>query len=78
VKHRTVAIFTVIVFGAYWFATFGNATFEVQLERSYWLTPIYLCIVFGLDWYRSKELEERIKKLEGEAAERENATDPAG
>lgn len=77
-KHRTVIAFTIIVMGVYWWSSFGEVPVESQLERLYSLTPIYLCVVFGIHWYRSRELEERIEKLERAAAERENALNPPG
>ena len=76
-KHRTVIAFSVIVLGVYWWSSFGEVPVESQLERLYWLTPIYLCVVFGSHWYRSIELEERLKKLESDAAARENAPNSA-
>jgi hypothetical protein len=72
VKHGTVIFFSVAVFGVYWLSKFGDASFETQVERLYFLTPMYLCVVFGINWNRSRELEERIKKLESAAVEGED------
>lgn len=75
-KHRTVVSVSVIVLGTYWFARFVESPIEEQLEKIYVLTPLFLCAFFGLDWYRSKDLEERIKKLETKLAELEASAVP--
>ena len=73
-KHGTVIFFSVTVFGVFWLSKFGDASLETQLGRLYFLTPMYLCGVLAINWNRSRELEERLKRLEGAAAEPENAT----
>jgi hypothetical protein len=78
VKHGTVIAFSVIVIGVYWWSRFGEVSVETQLERIYSLTPLYLCLIFGLDWYRSKDIEERLKKLESAAAELDDASNQKG
>jgi hypothetical protein len=78
VKHGTVIFFSATVFGVYWLSKFGDASLETQLERLYFLTPMYFCVVFIICSNRSRELEERLKKLESDAAARENATKPRG
>lgn len=72
-KYRAVVIFTVLVFVVYWIQRLGGASLEQQLERIYFLTPLYLSILFYQDWYRSKEIEERIKNLETALADRGKA-----
>ncbi len=49
---------------------------KLNLERIYFLTPIYFVIVFGIDWYRAKDLKERIERLERAAIDRENLLNP--
>ena len=76
-KHGTVIFFSVTAFGVFWLSKFGDASLETQLERIYFLTPMYLCGVFAINWNRSKELEERLKKLESAAAGGENSSNNA-
>jgi hypothetical protein len=76
VKHGAVVFFTVLVFAVYWIQRLGGASVEQQLERIYFLTPLYLSLIFGHYWYRSKELEERIKNLEIALAERKEVPSP--
>ena len=72
-KHRAVVIFTVLVFVVYWIQRLGDASVEQQLERVYFLTPLYLSLVYGHFWYQSKQFEERIKNLEAALSERERS-----
>jgi hypothetical protein len=53
-------------------ADFGDAPVNTKLERLYTLTSVYLCGVFASAWYTSKNLSDRIEKLERAAAERED------
>jgi hypothetical protein len=76
VKHGTVFVFTLIVVGVFSWAHFGDAPLETKLERLFTLTSIYLCGVFANAWYTSKNLSDRIDKLERSAAERESAMNP--
>jgi hypothetical protein len=77
VKHGAVVFFTVLVFVVYWIQRLGGASIEQQLERIYFLTPLYLSLIFSHYWYRSKEIEGRIKNLETALAEREKMPTPS-
>ena len=75
-KHRAVVIFVVLVFVVYWIQRLGDASVDQQLERIYFLTPLYLSLIFSQFWYQSKELEGRIKNLEAALADREKTAIP--